>query len=106
MEDFSTESFLLAFVRFSCRVGYLELLLPDEGRQLVKGCKTMIVDIKHRLSTEYSVGLEVCPVGAHYMHGKVERKIRQVKRSIMINMQSNRLSVLLWESLVSQIING
>ena len=90
-------------------VGYPELLQPDEGSQLVKGCKTMIlrfVDIKHRLSTEYSVGFEVCPVGAHYMHGEVERKVRQVKRSIMINMQSNRLSVLEWESLVSQVTFG
>ena len=85
MEDYSTEGFRLAFVRFSCRVGYPKLLLPDEGSQLVKGGKTMIlrfVDIKHRLSTEYGVGFELCPVGAHYMHGKDERKIRQVKTSI------------------------
>ena len=90
MEDYSTEASLLAFVRFSCRVGYPELLLPDEGSQLVKGCKTMIlrfVDIKHRLSTEYGAEFDVCPVGAHCMHGKVERKIRQVKRSIIINDQ-------------------
>ena len=75
----------------------------------MQGCKTMIlrfVDIKHWLSTEYGVGFEVCHVGAHYNHGKVERKIRQVKRSIMINMQSNRLSVLQWESLVSPVTNA
>ena len=34
MEDYSTEAFLLAFVRFSCRVGFPKLLLPDEGSQL------------------------------------------------------------------------
>jgi hypothetical protein len=39
MEDYSTEAFLLAFVRFACRVGFPKLLLPDEGSQLVKGCK-------------------------------------------------------------------
>ena len=26
---------------------------------------------------------EVCPVGAHYMHGKVERKIQQIKKSMV-----------------------
>ena len=109
MEDYSTEAFLLAFVRFACRVGFPKMLLPDEGSQLVKGCQTMILrftDIKNRLYTEYGVEFEVCPVGAHYMHGKVERKIQQVKKSITINMESNRLSVLQWESLVAQVANG
>ena len=109
MEDYSTESFLLAFTRFACRVGYPKLLLPDEGSQLVKGCKSMILnftDLKHQLHSEYGVGFETCPVGAHYMHGKVERKIQQVKKSISLNMSSNRLSILQWESLVSEVTNG
>ena len=109
MEDYSTEAFLMAFVRFSCRVGFPKLLLPDEGSQLVKGCKSMILqftDIKSQLFTKYGVGFEVCPVGAHYMHGKVERKIQQIKKSITINMENNRLSVLQWESLVAQVANG
>ena len=78
MEDYSTEAFLLAFVRFSCRVGFPKLLLPDEGSQLVKGCKSMVLqftDIKSQLHTEYGVDFEVCPVGAHYMHGKVKRMV-------------------------------
>ena len=39
MEDYSTSSFILAFVRFSCKVGYPEKLMPDAGSQLVKGCQ-------------------------------------------------------------------
>ena len=31
MEDYSTEAFLMAFVRFACRVGHPKYLLPDEG---------------------------------------------------------------------------
>ena len=75
MEDYSAEAFHLAFIRFGCRVGYPKLLMPDEGSQLVKGCKSMIlkfVDVRQRIHTEYGVKFEVCPVGAHYMHGKVE----------------------------------
>ena len=76
---------------------------------MVKGCKSMIlsfVDLKQQLHTEYGVGFETCPVGAHYMHGKVERKIQQVKKSISVNMASNRLSILQWESLVLEVTNG
>ena len=82
MEDYSTSSFILGFVRFSCKVGYPKKLMPDVGSQLVKGCQTMILkfsDIKHKLYEEHSVQFETCPVGAHYMHGKVERKIRHVQ---------------------------
>ena len=41
MDDYSTDSFILAFIRFSCRYGYPRWVLPDEGSQLVKGCKDM-----------------------------------------------------------------
>ena len=37
MEDYSTDSFLLAFARFACRAVYPKLLMPDEGSQLIKG---------------------------------------------------------------------
>lgn len=65
-----------------------------------------IRDIKSKLSTEYGVAFEVCPVGAHYMHGKVERKIKEVKRSISTCVELERLSVLQWESLMAQISNS
>ena len=109
MEDYSTDAFLMSFVRFSCRVGYPKYLLPDEGSQLVKGCKSMILsftDLQHKLHTEFGVHFETCPVGAHYMHGKVERKIQQVKKSMQVNMLSNRLSILQWETLGQQVANG
>ena len=82
-EDYSTSSFILAFIRFSCKVGYPKKLLPDAGSQLVKGCQTMKIkfsDLSNKLH-EYGVAFETCPVGAHYMHGKVERKIKHVKES-------------------------
>ena len=39
------------------------------------------------------------------MHGKVERKIREVKKSIDKSAQNERLSVLQWETLASDIAN-
>ena len=109
MEDYSTSSFILAFIRFSCKVGYPKKLMPDAGSQLVKGCQSMTIkfsDIKHQLHSEYGVEFEVCPVGAHYMHGKVERKIRHVQESFLKSNDKNRLSIIQWETLGDQIANS
>ena len=107
MEDYSTTSFVLAFIRFSCKVGYPFKLLPDAGSQLVKGCGSMEItftDVANRLQ-EFGVKYEVCPVGAHYMHGKVERKIRSVRESFGKRLQNDRLSIIQWETLGEQVAN-
>ena len=109
MEDYSTDAFILAFIRFSCRYGYPKNLLPDYGSQLIKGCKDMILkfsDIQQKLSIEFGVNFETCPVGAHYVHGKVERKIQQIKLSIEKKMNNRRLSIIQWETLAQQIANS
>ena len=109
MEDYSTDGFLMAFIRFSCRFGYPKKLLPDEGSQLVKGCKDMVLSmstISHKLHVEYGVEFETSPVGAHYYHGKVERKIQQVKKSLSKMVCGERLSILQWETLGQQVSNS
>ena len=109
MEDYSTESFILGFIRFACKIGYAKKLMPDEGSQLVKGCKVMkleFYDIKHSLHERYGVEFETCPVGAHYMHGKVERKIRQVQEPFMKVTENKRLSIIRWETLGDQVANS
>ena len=108
MEDYSTDSFILAFIRFSCRYGYPKNLHPDYGSQLLKGCRDMVLsyaDMKHKLNVEYGVNFEACPVGLHYVHGKVERKIQQIKMSLEKSLNNNRLSIIQWESLVQQVAN-
>ena len=109
MEDYSADGFVMAFIRFSCRFGYPKKLLPDEGSQLVKGCKDMVLsmsDISHKLHVEHGVEFETSPVGAHYHHGKVERKIQQVKKSFNKVMHGRRLSILQWETLGQQVSNS
>ena len=63
-------------------------------------------DAKHKLSVEYGVEYLRCPLGAHYVHGKVERKIREIKKSKEINIENERLSVIQWETLMQQICNS
>ena len=109
MEDYSADGFLMSFSRFACRFGYPKKLLPDEGGQLVKGCSDMIIsmsDVRQKLSVEHGVDFETCPVGAHYYHGKVERKIQEVKRSLIKNVSNKRLSILQWETICQQISNS
>ena len=109
MEDYSADAFLMAFERFACRFSYPKRLLPDPGSQLVKGCQDMVIsfsDIKHQLSIEHGVDFELSPVGAHYVHGKVERKIQTIKKSLSTSVHNKRLSILQWETLVQQVSNN
>ena len=109
MEDYTTDSFVLAFSRFGCRFGYPKMMMPDEGSQLVKACQDMILsftDLTLKLSTEYGVDFKTCPVGAHYIHGKVERKIQEIKRSLDKTLNNSRLSILQWETLGQQVSNS
>ena len=109
MEDYSTQAFIQCFIRLSCEVGYPKLLLIDEGSQLKKGCETMELnfrDIKNRLYVGSNVQFETCPVSGHYMHGRVERKIRQIRSSLEKNLCHQRLSLLQWETIAAQISNS
>ena len=63
-------------------------------------------DIKYKLNIEFGVKFEMCPGGAHYVDGKVERRIRQIKRSFEKELNNRRLSIIRWETLSQQIING
>ena len=108
MENYSADAFIAAFVRFSCRFGYPKVLFPDEGSQLVKGCKDMTIsftDVKNKLEVEYGMEYRTCPVGAHNVHGKVERKIKEIKRSLNKVLEKQRLSLIQWETLGQQIAN-
>ena len=109
MDDYSTTSFIMAFTRLACDVGYPKLLLCDSGSQLIKGCQDMrldFTDIKGKLFKDVSVEFEVCPVGGHNVHGKVERKIKEIKLSIERSVEKERLSIIQWETLASQISNS
>ncbi|XP_066914563.1 uncharacterized protein [Clytia hemisphaerica] len=108
MDDYSTISFIQAFTRFSCDHGYPKRLLCDEGSQLLKGCKEMRIDLhdlRSKLMQNLHIDFDACPVQGHNMHGKVERKIKEVNQSIEKSLQNHRLSILQWETLSSSIAN-
>ena len=109
MENYSTSAFIQAFIRFSCECGYPKRMLSDEGSQLKKAFESMelnYVDTKQQLHTEYHVDYEICPVGAHNVNGKVERKIKEVKKSLSKTLQNCRLSIMQWETISSEIANN
>ena len=52
MDDYSAQAFIQAFIRFSCKVGYRNFMVIDEGSQLIKGCDSIrisFIDIKEKL---------------------------------------------------------
>ena len=109
MEDYGTESFILAFIRFACDAGYPKMLLVDEGSQLIKGCETMklsFLDMKNKLHREMSVEFWVCPEGGHNVIGKVERRIRHIKESLEKTVSNERVSIIQWETIAGQIANS
>ena len=63
-------------------------------------------DIKSNLHKNFNVEFQPCPVGAHYMHGRVERKIREIKVSIEKSYHNSRLSVIQWETVCNEISNS
>ena len=67
--------------------------------------KLDIRSIKSRLSQNANVDFKTCSVGGHNMHGKVERKIQEVKKSIKKTMLNERLSVIQWETCAAEIAN-
>ena len=109
MEDYTTEAILQAFIPLSCEVGYPKILLTDEGSQLVKGCESMVLNFKNiqnKLFIDMNVQFETCPVSGHYMHGRVERKIKQIRECVEKSLYNERLSLLQWETFASEIANS
>ena len=108
MDSYNTTSFLQAFTRLACEVGYPKKLLVDEGSQLLKGCETMqlnFVDLQQHLHSKLNIEFDTCPVGGHNVHGRVERKISEIRKSIEKSSSNERLSILHWETLAATISN-
>ena len=108
MDDYSTTAFIQSFTRFSARYGFPKKAFCDEGSQLLKGSKDMrlqFTDIKSKLQRDRNIEFQTCPVGAHNVNGKVERKIKEVNESLDRSLKNDRLSILQWETLSAVIAN-
>ncbi|XP_066916885.1 uncharacterized protein [Clytia hemisphaerica] len=109
MDDYSTDWFILSFTRFACDHGYPKKLYCDGGSQLIKGCNNMkldFVDLQSKLHRNKAIDFSICPVGGHNMHGKVERKIQEVNKSLQKFINNQRLSLMQWETLAAVIANS
>ena len=83
MEDYSSPSFIQAFIQLSCEVGYPKVLLIDSGSQMISSCENMKInfrDIKFKLHHDVQVECEVCQVGGQDMNGKVKRRICEIRQ--------------------------
>jgi len=53
----------------------------------------------------FGIEFSSCPVGGHNFHGKVERKIREINKSLEKSVSNERLSLLQWETVAAKIAN-
>ena len=95
MEDYFTDAFVLVFLRFSCRFAYPQYLLHEMSYSFV--------DTKRRLFGEFCADYRPRPVDAHYKHGNVERKLREVNKCVHISTDNERLSIVQRETLMYQL---
>ena len=63
-------------------------------------------DIRHQLHVNVNVEFQLYPVGGHNMNGRVERKVREIKGSIIKSLEKERISLLQWETLAFEIANA
>ena len=65
------------------------------------------LDIRHQLHVNVNVEFELCPVGGRNMNGRVEKKKkkREIKGTFTKSLENERISLLQWETLASEIAN-
>ena len=84
-------------------------MVIDEGNQLIKAYGNMTIsftDIKWKLQRDMMVDFATCPVGGHNYNGKVKRRIKHVKESLEKAISNQWLSVLQWETISAEVLNG
>ena len=109
MENYSAGSFVAAFIRFASNNGYPKTLLPDQGKNIESAAQTVEIDwidVKGQLHKSYGVEVDTCGVGGHHQHGKVERKIRQIKETFNKSLHNVRISVLQWQTVAEETANS
>ena len=109
MENYSAGSFISSFIRFASNNGYPMVLLPDQGKNIESASQNVELDwadVKGQLHRSYGVEVDTCGVGGHHQHGKVERKIRQIKESFVKSFHNVRISVLQWQTVAEETANS
>jgi hypothetical protein len=108
LEDWTTQSVVLALERHSCRYGVPSTVFVDSGSQVKKlsELKFNIQDLRHRLHEKMSCNVVVSAPKAHNVQGKVERKIGLIRDMMSkLGKCSFLQSFLGWESIFAHIAN-
>lgn len=80
-----------------CRGPLPQGLLLDEGSQLIRGCSYMTLtfkDIRHQLHVKVNAEFKLFRVGGHNMNGTVNKKIREMKGSVLKSLENERKLLL------------
>ena len=108
MGGYSSEDFILAYIRFSSAHGHPARIQIDAGSNLMSACREMticIADVTRDLYTRWGVGVDfgTVPVGGHNVNGCVERSIKTIQDLFKKVYSGLKLDVLAYESAFSWI---
>ena len=105
-----TCSMLEAFIRLACECGYPKYVSIDQESSIMAALNEIKVDLRdleHRLYSEHGMIFDMCPVGGHDAHGKVERTIKSVQESFEdIGLSKMRLPAMGVQTLCKQVENA
>ena len=71
----------------------------------MQGNERELVRLATKDLTRHKIDFNVRPVQGHSMHGKVERKIKEINSSINKSLNNQRLSIIQWEKLAVSMAN-
>ena len=79
VETKDTGGISCALTRLGCEIGMPKLFLIDKDSGVMatlRAAQVELLDAQLKISTEFGVKFETCPVAGHSSHGLVERKIK------------------------------
>ena len=102
LEGKDQESIIDGFTRLSSEVGVPSKVLVDQDSGAMAGFRTAefdILDLQHRLSRQFGISFETCPVQGHDQHGLVESIIKSIQDTFEeCGLKTKRIHSLGWQT--------
>ena len=102
LEGRKTHEIIDGFTRLCAEVGVPTKVHVDDESGAVAGFKAAeldILDLQHKLRTQFGISFETCPVSGHFQHGLAERIIRSIQETFDDQkLKKKRLHSMGWQT--------
>ena len=102
IENKSAGGIIDGFTRFSCEVGVPSIVHIDQDSGFLAAfsdAEVDLVDVQHRLWTQFGISFSTCPVGGHDQHGLVESVIKSIQETFAdCDLDKKRIHATGWQT--------